>query len=80
MKMMIKTANLHRASYVPGVNPRALCVQLVLIICGFHSCEFIYWLKFNCKSQMNNCCVLGVISGHVQNGEKLEWPEVHVSS
>ena len=29
--------------------------------------------KINYKSHINTCCALGVISGHTQGGEILEW-------
>lgn len=45
-------------------------VQLILIICELHICEFTSWTKFICNPQIKSLRTFMVICGHVQNGEK----------
>lgn len=47
-------------------------IQLMLTICGFHICKFVYSLKFVCNPQISTH------GGHEQSGKKSESPSVHV--
>lgn len=43
-----------------------MLTQLILIISGFHSCEFTYLLKFISNPKINTHDMFTVICGHAQ--------------
>ena len=54
--------------------------QSILIICGFHVCEFACLLKFIFNSKVNTFGASTVICRHVHSGWKPELPDEHISS
>lgn len=56
-----------------------MCTHLILIICRFSICEFVYLLKFVWNLRIS-ACAFTVICRHVQHGEQSEPSEAHVPS
>ena len=55
-------------------------VQLILIICGFHICEFTYLPRFICNSKISLCGAFVDFCSHTQSGKKFELSAAPCSS